>query len=270
MSRQPREYSPSGIYHIMSRGINKMAIFVDTYDRLRYIDILLQVKKKISYDLYAFCLMSNHNHLLLKEANTNISKIMASINIRYSMYFNRKYSRVGSLFQERFHSEPIESERQLLTCARYIHNNPVKAGIVKSPGEYRWSSYHDYLDNSGEPLLNTEFLFNLFGLDSILARSKFISYTAESNDDSYVDCEPEKSEEDELRKQIERLVRTQFNHDLSHISSMDYNRRKEIIAYIVANSSLSYAQLGRILNLSKYSIYRACKKTGEQQKQIND
>lgn len=263
VSRQPREYSPSGIYHIMSRGINKMAIYVDSHDRLRYIDILLRVKKATSFELYAFCLMSNHNHLLLKEANTNISKIMASINIRYSMYFNGKYSRVGSLIQERFRSEPIKSESQLLTCARYIHNNPVKAGIVKSPGKYRWSSYHDYLDNSGEPLLNTEFMLNLFGLDSVLARSKFISSSTEANDDSYIDCEPE---EDELRKQIERLVRTRYNHDLSHIRSMDFNRRKEIIAYIVANSSLSYAQLGRILNLSKDSIYRACRKNGELKK----
>jgi len=250
--------SPSGIFHIMSRGINKMEIYRDSHDRLKYLDILHRVKKKFTYELFAFCLMTNHNHLLIKEGKTEISKVMASINIRYAMYFNKKYQRVGSLFQERYRSEPIRSEPQLLVCARYIHNNPVKAGIADSPGNYRWSSYHDYLDNHNSELLDCNQIMDMLGSDTVSARNQLMRFTKLDNDDSFLDYDSDTPEED-TRQVVEKLMKERFNLGLSEMNNLDHGRRCAIIAAIKTDLNLSYVKLGHIMGMSKDSIYRACK-----------
>lgn len=91
--------------------------------------------------------MDNHVHLLMSEGTEEISKIMKRINVSYAYYFNQKYGRIGHLFQDRFKSEGIEDDTYLLAATRYIHNNPVRANIVKHAGEYKWSSYGIYINH---------------------------------------------------------------------------------------------------------------------------
>ena len=125
MPRGPRKKSASGVYHIVLRGINKQTIFYDDEDREVFLNRLKIVKKDKPYKLYAFCLMSNHVHLLIKEEKEPISKIFCKVLSSYVYWYNRKYERIGNLFQDRFKSEVIGKDAHLLYAVRYIHQNPV-------------------------------------------------------------------------------------------------------------------------------------------------
>ena len=110
MPRQVRQISKSQIYHVITRGNERRNIFLDDEDKKRFMDILCEKKRDKEYVLYAFCLMDNHVHLIIREGTDTISRIMKRINTGYAYYFNKKYKRVGHVFQDRFKSEAIESE----------------------------------------------------------------------------------------------------------------------------------------------------------------
>lgn len=153
MPRQQRKKSKSGYYHVIMRGNERMNIFRDEKDKHRFIKTLSDKKlddkkQKSRFFLYAFCLMDNHVHLIMSEGAEDIAKVMKRISVSYVHYFNKKYKRVGHLFQDRFMSEPVEDDNYLLALVRYIHQNPVKAGMVKSAGEYSWSSYNCYVNDN--------------------------------------------------------------------------------------------------------------------------
>ncbi len=145
MPRLARLKSPNTTYHIIMRGNEKKDIFLDRKDKSRFIEILTKMKEKYNYRLEAYCLMDNHVHLLINDNKNDISQIMKSINVSYVYYFNNFYGRVGHLFQDRFVSEVVADDRYLLAVSAYIHNNPVRAGIVKKPEEFQWSSMREYM-----------------------------------------------------------------------------------------------------------------------------
>ena len=122
--------------------------------------------------------MDNHIHLLLKESSEGLATMMKRINVSFAYYFNQKHQRIGHLFQDRFKSEPIENERYLLAVIRYIHNNPVKAGIVKKPEQYKWSSYNSYLSlqEPGTKLVDTVLFCQSCQMNSLLRFGSFRSY----------------------------------------------------------------------------------------------
>ncbi len=148
MPRQQRRKSESGIYHVMLRGINQQQIFQDEEDNLKFLQIVKECKAISEFKLFAYCLMENHVHLLIKEGKEPIELIFKRIGNRFVYWYNTKYKRVGHLFQDRYRSEPVETDEYFLTVLRYIHQNPVKAGIVKSCGKYRFSSYNEYIKES--------------------------------------------------------------------------------------------------------------------------
>ena len=131
MPRCARQKSSLGIYHIMIRGINKVDIFNDDMDRKVFMKYLLDFKKKYEIRILAYCLMSNHVHILIKDEHDLMSKAMQSISVKYSQYFNKRYERCGHLFQNRYKSEIVESLNYLVNVIDYIHLNPKKAGMVK-------------------------------------------------------------------------------------------------------------------------------------------
>jgi REP element-mobilizing transposase RayT len=124
----------------MLRGVNSQTIFEDEEDNLKFLECLGACKEISGFVLYAYCLMGNHIHLLLEERREKLATIFERINTRYAVWFNRKYGRVGYLFQSRFKSEPVDDDLYFFTLLRYIYNNPVKAGLAKTPQEYYWSS----------------------------------------------------------------------------------------------------------------------------------
>lgn len=144
MARGARKKSETGLYHICQRGNDRQIIFEDDSDRERYLSILDEAFQGNGVRLLAWCLMPNHVHLLIDDPNDRIDIAMHRIGSLYAMYFAKRWSRVGHVFEGRYRSKPINSESHLLEAFRYIHNNPPNAGI--SPAEtYKWSSYSEYL-----------------------------------------------------------------------------------------------------------------------------
>ena len=127
--RAARIKSKSGIYHIIMRGINRQTLFNDEEDFAKFIQTLQRYREICEYNLYAYCLMGNHLHLLLKEGKDPLETVMRRICGSYVLWYNKKYDRVGYLFQDRFKSEPVEDEAYFLTVLRYIFQNPLKAGV---------------------------------------------------------------------------------------------------------------------------------------------
>ena len=140
MARQGRRISGTGIYHVLQRGVNQQRIFEQAEDYIHFLDCLYEVKKLTGLTLYAYCLMGNHIHILLKEGTEPLSMILRRLGTRYATWFNKKYGRSGHLFQDRYKSEPVETDEYFLSVVIYIYQNPVKAGICRFSTEYEWSS----------------------------------------------------------------------------------------------------------------------------------
>lgn len=140
MPRHPRRLAGSGIYHVMLRGVNRDAIFLDEDDSATFLGALAKAKHASGCLVFAYCLMSNHAHLVLRAGQEPIGTVVKRVGVRYAGWFNRKYGRVGHLFQDRFKSVPVEDDAHLVTLLRYVWNNPVEAGLVAHPDDYRWSS----------------------------------------------------------------------------------------------------------------------------------
>ena len=166
MPRQARKKSKTGIYHIMLRGINGQQIFEDSEDYNKFLRILEECKEISEFEIFAYCLMSNHIHLLLKEVKEPIEQIIKRITTRFVYWYNIKYQRSGHLFQDRFKSEPVENDEYFLTVVRYIHQNPVKAGICKKPQDYNYSSYNEYFRK--ETLVDCDFVFGMIETDDFI------------------------------------------------------------------------------------------------------
>lgn len=140
MPRRARQLSNSEIYHVMARGVNRDAIFLEDEDFERFLHAVAMTKAASGCRILAYCLMTNHVHLVLRTSREPIGAVMKRLGVRYAGWFNHKYGRVGHLFQDRFKSLPVETDEYLVVLLRYVWNNPVEAGLVTHPEEYRWSS----------------------------------------------------------------------------------------------------------------------------------
>jgi len=162
MARRVRVEYPGAFYHVMTRGNRKETIFKDDKDRLRFLRKLLEYKEKYGFALYAYILMKNHIHLLIETKNTPLSKVMQGLLQSYTQWYNGKYRTVGHLFQGRYKAVLCDKKVYLLNLIRYIHLNCVRAGLVKNPGEYKWSSHRVYLGYEESKLIDTDFILSHF------------------------------------------------------------------------------------------------------------
>ena len=166
MPRQARKKSETGIYHIMLRGINQQQIFENTEDYDKFLQILKDCKDISKFDLFAYCLMGNHIHLLIKEGTETLDQIFKRICVRFVYWYNTKYCRVGHLFQDRFKSEPVNSEKYFFAVLRYIHQNPIKAGLCKRVEDYAYSSYSKYINK--DTLIDTDYVLSLATINDFI------------------------------------------------------------------------------------------------------
>lgn len=169
MPRPSLIHFPGALYHITARGNNKQNIFYNEKDFFRYLLNIKRYKKEVPFHLYAYTLMPNHVHLLIEVINSPINKIMQKLQTAYTMYINKKYEKVGHVFQGRYFHLLVDKEGYLLELIRYIHLNPVRAGLVKNPSDYKWSSHNVYLNISSK--------FN-----EIIDKDKVLSYFSSSKD----------------------------------------------------------------------------------------
>lgn len=157
MARQLRIEFEGAFYHVTSRGNQRGQIFWDSGDRVKFQEILKRTKDRYGYLLHAYVFMDNHYHLLMETPHANIKQIMQNINTSYTVYVNKRHRRFGHLFQGRYKSFIVDKESYLLEVGRYIHLNPVRAGIVERAEDYRWSSYQEYISkNSKQKITDTD------------------------------------------------------------------------------------------------------------------
>ncbi|MEW9674050.1 transposase [Ammoniphilus sp. 3BR4] len=145
MGRKPRIWHPGVAYHVTGRGNQRAKLFKDDLDYEVFLSIMSLANQKTPFQLYAYCLMPNHYHLLLSTEDHPISQVMARINKGFANYFNNRYGVSGHVFEKRFYSHPVTEGYGLAYVSRYIHNNPVVAQLTESPAAYPWSSYPQYL-----------------------------------------------------------------------------------------------------------------------------
>ena len=164
MSRPLRITYPGAFYHITARGNEQKPVFKSKRDREKFIEYLQSASERYNAVIHVYCLMDNHYHLLLETPSGNLPQIMLHINGAYTNYFNVKRGRAGHLFQGRYKAILVEKDEYAKELSRYIHLNPVRAGIVDLPEDYEWSSYPEYIGKSEKPeWLCTDFIHGYFG-----------------------------------------------------------------------------------------------------------
>ncbi|MGD9569546.1 MAG: transposase [Sedimentibacter sp.] len=242
MARVARRLSFTGIYHVIFRGVNRYAIFEEYKDYEKLLQIIADLKEDIEFDIYAYCLMNNHVHLLIRELELGqISLIMKRMLIRYAGWFNKKYDRSGILISNRFKSEPVEDEQYLLTAIRYIHQNPVNAGIT-TIDDYKWSSFREYLEQ--DSLIKTDFVFSIIDKDS------FIKYHYENNEE-YIDFD--EIENNNCIESIRKIIK-EMGLDPDKIGCLPKKERNIIIIDLRKNFSIR--QIERATGISRGVISR--------------
>jgi len=181
MARQLRIQYPGALYHVTSRGNEKKDIFQHDSDREKFLAYLKEAKERYKLLLYAYALMDNHYHLLIETPLANIAQIMHYINTSYTVYFNRKNSRYGHLFQGRYKAILVDKDDYLLELSRYIHLNPVRANSVLRPEEYRWSSHRDYTQSIDDEssLVHVEPILEYFSSQVRVAKHEYGKFVEE-------------------------------------------------------------------------------------------
>lgn len=252
MPRAAREKSTTGIYHIIIRGINRQIIFEEEEDSVKFIKNLRKYREISEYKLFAYCLMGNHLHLLLKVGKEPLETIMRRICGSYVLWYNKKYSRIGYLFQDRFKSEPIEDYSYFLTVLRYIFQNPVKAGIVTKVQNYVWSNYTDYI--KGNDITDTDFALSIFHIDREKALSSFIEFINQENDDKCMG-KPDRRQikDDDAIKIIKERCIIDYATD---IQKFNVNKRNSCLKDLKGIHGLSIRQIERLTGISRGIIQR--------------
>lgn len=258
MPRQAREKSKSGIYHIMIRGNGRKEIFHDNQDYIKFLNILKKIKNKFDLKVYGWCLMGNHAHLLLEEGNEDISMSMRRLGVSYVGYYNKKYDTIGHLFQDRFKSEKVEDDQYLLTVIRYIHQNPVRANIVKRESDWGWSSCQRYYsEESVTELLNKDFILNMFSQNRDKAIKNFKFFNEQKNEDECLDyTEKLKLSDKEAEEQVRNAIK-EFGIELAEIKSLPKTKRTEALRKIKDIEGLTYRQTARIIGISPSIIFKS-------------
>ena len=169
-----RQKGESGYYHVVPKGIADQLIFENDDDRSMYLELLRKAKAETGVKLHAYCLMSNHVHLVVEDPGGKLSEFMKYVTERYAMYYAKQIGRTGGVFRKPFWSEPIESDEYLLCAVRYVHANPAAAGICAA-SHYEWSSAKDYLGRSTE-ITDTSMVLEMLG-----GREGFIEFSKPSN-----------------------------------------------------------------------------------------
>lgn len=257
MPRHQRILSETGTYHVMMRGNEKKSLFLDEEDKRRFLETLFIKKKESGFCLYAYCLMDNHVHLLLREGQESISTTMKRVNTSYAFYFNQRYQRVGHLFQDRFKSEPIEDERYLMAAIRYIHNNPVKAGMVEKVEQYKWSSFGCYLAPDEPESRNIEavFILSIISTNQQEAIKEFIRFSQEFDQNKFLEITGEAvSTIEEGKLFLEEYLKTSWPGKRLEDLMTKVETRNEIVAHIRNNTRLSIRKIADLLGIKRGSV----------------
>jgi REP element-mobilizing transposase RayT len=184
MARPPRIHVPGAFYHVILRANANQALFQDDEDWRNFKNLLADGIDRFDHQIHCFCGLSNHAHLAVRGGEQTLSRIFHNSNSRYGLDFNRRHGRHGHVFHGRFRSILVDSDEYLHELIRYIHLNPVRAGIAEAPEDYKWSSHRAYLGLENIPWLTTDWVLSLFGQDLTSARENLARFVSRPIDNS--------------------------------------------------------------------------------------
>jgi REP element-mobilizing transposase RayT len=250
MPRGARKKSNTGIYHVVLRGINKQRIFEDEQDYRKFLEIIKSTQDKSGYLVYAYCLMSNHIHLLIKEGTESLGNTFRRIGASFVYWYNWKYNRRGHLFQDRYKSEPVETDSYFLTVLRYIHQNPIKAGIVREIAQYLWSSYQEY--TTKQEICNTTFALKMFSEDYQEALELWQKFNHTENNDQCLEYDDGTRLNDlEATELIQEITGVTIPAEIQRYEKQKRNR----VIKKLKEQGLPIRQLARLTGIS-YGVIR--------------
>lgn len=244
--RRRRKFSKSGLYHTVIRGVNKQNIFYENEDKKYFIHLLKKYAKKYSIRVHVFCLMDNHVHLVLEDLKSKISSFIQVVASVYARYFNKKYDRIGHLYQDRFASEVIESEEYYLTVCRYVLQNPLNAGLSNEI-DYQWSSYKHY--SYKKSFVYVDLMKKLMG-----SEVNFYRYVQSKANDVCLDMSLRPSEKEEYKieliKQILKTKNPIIQPDLP--LTLIFSKVRAL-----RQAGLSINAISRITGINRYLVIRS-------------
>jgi len=237
----------------MMRGNNRENIFVADEQKRFFLESLKRQEENQLIDIAAYCFMDNHVHIVIKAVPSDLSKAIKSINIRYAMNFNGKRDRIGHVFQDRYKSEAIIDDKYLLQAIRYIHNNPIKAKMVKSLEDYYWSSYNEYVkEGSIIKSQQREFILGYFSNDV----GQFIAFHKQKDNQEYMEIK-----EDILKNRIEQaqeIISVYFS-EKGLVEAKQFNRNavytEEMVQRLLIKSKLTHRQIANLLGVSNNTVH---------------
>lgn len=257
MPRQARQKSQSGIYHIMLRGNERKAIFSESQDKDKLVAILLQKKHAAKASLYAFCVMNNHAHLVIKEdrdSGDSIETLMKRIGVAYATYYNQKQKRIGHVFQDRFRSEPVEDEAYLLSVIRYVHTNPVKASDRRGLA-YPWSSYCWYTGEHPDPgMSELADILAIFHGEEAAARRGFCRFHQEAEVQAFLDVPDKPAGEYEPAEVLQDLLAQ------AGLTAADFLREKQlpavqaVVSQFIEQTGLSLRKAAELVGINREKL----------------
>ena len=250
MPRTARKKSSNRIYHVMLRGINRQQIFYDKGDYQYFTKLLERYKEPCGYELYAYCLMGNHVHLLIREGEeTSLGDVFRHIGSAFVYWYNIKYERAGHLFQDRYKSEPVDTEAYMLTVFRYILMNPVKAGLCTRVEQYPYSSAKEYL-------LEADGITDTVRMKSMLDKNAMLEYIYQSNEDRCIEMD------DTVRKRVtdeaaEQMIRSEMGGINPTVGKAKERQTLNEAIRKLIQAGISIRQLNRLTGISKKIIENA-------------
>lgn len=246
MARGPRQKSPTGFYHITQRGAGRQLLFQDDEDRNYFLNLLSLKFEQHLVTPIAWCLMSNHFHLIFEDPNDNMSDAMHALETGYAKFYKSKTGLIGPLFQNRFGSFAIESNEQLLQAIRYVHDNPLKAGLG-SLLSYRWSSFHEYM---GTPdIISVEPVLSLLG-----GVEGFYAFSTSGKPNSYCFRYGNKIADQDCAEVAQAILNPL---KLTDIKGLSREERDEALRTLRAHGFM-LRQIEMLTGVGIASIHRAC------------
>ena len=256
MPRVARKISSTKVYHIILRGNDRQDIFLHEQDYHKFLKIVKILKEKYQYDIFTYCLMNNHVHLVVYDKNMQLSKIIQSMEISYASYFAKKYNKVGHLFQNRFLSKNVETKEYLCGLCRYIHQNPLKAKISNTE-DYKWSSYREFI--YGEKIISSELVLSMFAPNKKEAIENFIIFhsyeTNFINEEVEYEC-IDRITDEQVKKKVQKILNIE---NVRMINSYDRKTRNEELQKLKIIKGVSKAQLSRVLGMNRKILERIMK-----------
>lgn len=260
MPRSARKQSKTGIYHVMLRGINRQDIFERPEDYWKLIETLASLGEVLAADMhtkqcachiYAYCLMPNHVHLLIHERDWSLAQCIKYIADKYVRYYNKEYGRVGHLFQDRFKSEPCDTSDYFIVLMRYIHQNPVKAGLVKRAEDYDYSSWaNDYLRQGSIHVCETEPAIRRYSMKELTA------WVNEPLPQRYgcIDIDDRKVIADDTIREL--ILQKCGCRNITEFQLHSRERQKDIVRQVMIETDAGPRQMSRVSGMNYSLVYR--------------